>query len=49
MGTDTKPHKCVKCGKEIKPGQGFTQLGKMYCCENCCKKSEKNPNVCELC
>jgi hypothetical protein len=49
MTKDTKPHICVKCGKEIKPGEEFTHQGKIYCCNNCCKNTQKNPNMCELC
>jgi len=48
MATDTKVHKCVKCGKIIKPGEGFTHQGEVYCCSKCCK-IKKTPGVCEFC
>lgn len=48
MATDKIPHKCVKCGKEIKPGEEFTHQGKIYCCSQCCK-IKITPGVCEFC
>lgn len=49
MATDNKEHKCIKCGKTIKPGEGFTHQGEVYCCSNCCKTSKDAKNVCEFC
>lgn len=49
MPTDTKPHKCIKCGKIIKPEEGFTHQGEVYCCSKCCKTPEDAKNVCEFC
>jgi len=38
---------CIKCGKEIK-GEGYSKLGKFYCCDKCCH-IKKTPNMCEFC
>ena len=48
MATDTKEHKCAKCGKTIKPGQAFTHQGSVYCCSTCCKTGD-GKNMCEFC
>lgn len=47
--TDTQEHTCTKCGKVIKPGEGFTHQGTVYCCEKCCKKTDTPAGVCEFC
>lgn len=47
--TDTVEHICAKCGKPIKPGEGFTHQGTIYCCEHCCKRTDKPQNMCEFC
>lgn len=42
-------HKCVKCGKIIKPDMAFTHQGQIYCCGDCCKRPDSSKQMCEFC
>lgn len=49
MTKDNIPHKCIKCGKIIKPGEEYTHQGQIFCCSRCCKRTDTPKNVCEFC